>query len=100
SAATEISTLSYTTLFRSEHAQRVDQAAAGDVAADDHQRRRQPDAGGGERRHRGIPERVDDAGEGQLVHQRGAIVAQGQLGRQERSEEHTSELQSLAYLVC
>src|SRR5205823_13000849 len=24
----------------------------------------------------------------------------GQLGRQDRSEEHTSELQSLAYLVC
>src|SRR2546423_2524352 len=31
---------------------------------------------------------------------RGHVVAAVERGRRERSEEHTSELQSLAYLVC
>src|SRR2546425_582800 len=69
-ATTEIYTFPYTTLFRSR--------AAGDPAAVGH-----PE--GGDRR----PARVGPRARGD-----------GELNRSLRSEEHTSELQSLAYLVC
>src|SRR5687767_15472906 len=70
----------YTTLFRS----RVPQGAQGRAARPAH------------RAHGAVrldPHRADHAGAGRAVRLR----ARGEGGR---SEEHTSELQSLAYLVC
>src|SRR2546425_6612940 len=71
----------YTTLFRSEPAARRDRAVGSD------------DAGDQVRTH---PLRVHDPAA------LGVAPRQGQQGRERvaRSEEHTSELQSLAYLVC
>src|SRR3712207_7165804 len=69
----------YTTLFRSQH-QVADLVALGGV---DGQRRQTLGA------------------DVNLQHgQVGALVAQQHPGRQLRSEEHTSELQSRQYLVC
>src|SRR5687767_15448392 len=60
----------YTTLFRSEHPQRV-----------------------------GLVRGTDDLyGTGQAIGDQGLL--QGRTRAAGRSEEHTSELQSLAYLVC
>src|SRR2546425_7420114 len=83
----------YTTLFRSHHAARAhaDPGRAGGDLADQHLGARSP-----EPRSRVVL--------GQPV----SVVAEavGELGELERlvdrvrSEEHTSELQSLAYLVC
>src|SRR5205823_7910316 len=83
----------YTTLFRSdqpgEHA--ADDGAAGAVGAD-HLGEEGPQG-----QHRG----VDDLLPGGALLGHGALEAVGgeDVGER-RSEEHTSELQSLAYLVC
>src|SRR2546425_3832181 len=78
-ATTEIYTLPYTTLFRSK----------GDVP--DHRRPRQ---GAAARRPEG-PRHPSHRGAGQAD----ALRHPGPRASR-RSEEHTSELQSLAYLVC
>src|SRR2546425_8751628 len=69
----------YTTLFRSLGFERLDDA---DV-------RKSP--------RRAASQRERDLGRGG---RRGGLVRQIRACRQKRSEEHTSELQSLAYLVC
>src|SRR5689334_23605359 len=64
----------YTTLFRSEVAAQI----AREVRKAD------------------IPERLDGANDGCRI----GIEARSELGRRQRSEEHTSELQSQFHLVC
>src|SRR5687767_15648867 len=77
----------YTTLFRSQpHARR----------AEAHRRRRR-----GDRDERALDEGTAHQGALRLHRGRNAFGRQPAEGRaRERSEEHTSELQSLAYLVC
>src|SRR3989441_2267278 len=92
----------YTTLFRSAYPRVVrgeDHDDRRDVEAREHMCRREPrvDVAGVRRQRRagGPGARVRHGGE-QLPH--GAL--QLALRPRIRSEEHTSELQSLAYLVC
>src|SRR5687767_15343838 len=72
----------YTTLFRSSAA-----AHAHQRGEDDSHRGRGAQGSEGRRHHRRRPGRDSQPGSSHLHHLR-------------RSEEHTSELQSLAYLVC
>src|SRR5205823_13828020 len=77
----------YTTLFRSDH------RSDGDAEPDG--------ARPGTDRAGALP-RVEDVGDDRERRRqyRGAADAHQRAGGDERSEEHTSELQSLAYLVC
>src|SRR5687767_15642431 len=54
-------------------------------------------SGPGFRRHR---ESQRQCGEGRRMSNHSDLIANSKSMREDRSEEHTSELQSLAYLVC
>src|SRR3989441_9073670 len=77
----------YTTLFRSTG----ERAREPRVERSDH---RDADRPGGDRCRQ--PERRSEA----TVHVHDVVAAFAEQGLEGRSEEHTSELQSLAYLVC
>src|SRR3712207_7394643 len=73
----------YTTLFRSRPIRQLDHLRlAADLARDRDQRRLE--------RRRRVPDVADPH----------AVLAARERGLEERSEEHTSELQSRQYLVC
>src|SRR3712207_7119764 len=75
----------YTTLFRSGGRVAADLPEPHAGAADAHRRGRQ---------HRGGP------GMSAATGLRAGLIGLGAMGRNHRSEEHTSELQSRQYLVC
>src|SRR2546425_6715249 len=50
--------------------------------------------------HDALPISLHDCGPRQVDFVGDALIAGATVGAEERSEEHTSELQSLAYLVC
>src|SRR5687767_15180785 len=83
----------YTTLFRSQGCRRRDCGVYRDV---ERRRAHRSGADDGEAPRRAatvLQETVRPASDG-------AAGSDGNLGDPHRSEEHTSELQSLAYLVC
>src|SRR5205823_14734620 len=84
-ATPAIYTLSYTTLFRSGEASERDGRPSPRGA---------PRSRHAPRLHRGRHPALDDRDGGGRARARGLEL------RRARSEEHTSELQSLAYLVC
>src|SRR5256885_6842023 len=53
-----------------------------------------------QRTRAGMAEQVTSAGLGETLHQRLPCLQVGGLARMDRSEEHTSELQSPCNLVC